>query len=222
MDGLRALGAVVRVPRILDHGRDFVLLEQLDLKRNGDWAALAQMLAILHRQTGPRFGWQRDNWIGGSPQPNGWLESWPEFFAVRRLGAQRELARRHGLPAALLDALAAVIEGVPRLLAGHRPAPSLLHGDLWSGNWLAAEEGPVLIDPAVYFGDRECDLAMTRLFGGFGAAFYSAYEAAWPLPAGATRRVELYNLYHVVNHANLFGGGYLAQAEALARRCLAQ
>jgi fructosamine-3-kinase len=112
---------------------------------------------------------------------------------------------------------------VPVLLAGHRPAASLLHGDLWGGNWLAALSGePVLIDPAVYYGDRETDLAMTRLFGGFGERFYQAYQAAAPLAPAAQRRAELYNLYHVLNHANLFGGGYARQARAIIERLLAQ
>jgi fructosamine-3-kinase len=101
--------------------------------------------------------------------------------------------------------------------------PSLLHGDLWGGNWAADESGqPVVFDPAVYFGDREADLAMTRLFGGFSRAFYEAYESAWPLAAGATLRFDLYNLYHVLNHLNLFGGGYRPQAEALIDRLLAE
>jgi fructosamine-3-kinase len=109
------------------------------------------------------------------------------------------------------------------LFRGHRPLPSLLHGDLWGGNWAADESGnPVVFDPAVYFGDREADLAMTRLFGGFGRAFYDAYESAWPLEAGAELRFDLYNLYHVLNHLNLFGGGYRAQAEALIDRLLAE
>ncbi len=108
-----------------------------------------------------------------------------------------------------------------RLLAGHRPAASLLHGDLWGGNWLASSGGePVLFDPAVYYGDRETDLAMTRLFGGFGEAFYRAYEAAAPLPPGWPERCELYNLYHVLNHANLFGSAYVRQARSVIERLL--
>src|SRR5690606_25048636 len=108
---------------------------------------------------------------------------------------------------------------IEQLLDGHAPAPSLLHGDLWGGNWGATPDGvPYVYDPASYYGDREADIAMTRLFGGVGPEFYRAYEREWPLPGGAERRAELYNLYHVLNHFNLFGGGYAAQAESLLRR----
>ena len=207
VDGLRALGAVVRVPRILDHGPDFLLLEQLDLKRNGDWAALAQMLATLHRQTGPRFGWHCDNWIGGTPQINHWHDDWATFFFECRMRPQLELAAKNGYR----------IEFSSTLLQDHKPSPSLLHGDLWSGNAGFIDEGPVLFDPAVYYGDREADLAMTELFGGFPARFYEAYDEAFPLPDGYETRKHLYNLYHLLNHLNLFGSGYLAQVKATLR-----
>jgi fructosamine-3-kinase len=187
----------VRVPGILDHGPDFILLEQLELRRDGDWAALARMLAKLHRTTGPRFGWHRDNWIGRSPQVNAWHDDWADFFVECRLRPQ---ASKAGI------ALPAF-----KLLKNHRPQPSLLHGDLWSGNAGFIEEGPVLFDPAVYYGDREADLAMTELFGGFPARFYDAYNEAFPLPDGYEARKHLYNLYHLLNHLNIFGEGYLAQ-----------
>ncbi|MDE2052748.1 MAG: fructosamine kinase family protein, partial [Gammaproteobacteria bacterium] len=118
---------------------------------------------------------------------------------------------------------ARLLESVDALLAGHRPRASLLHGDLWAGNWLAdSQDEPVIFDPAAYYGDREADLAMTRLFGGFGRAFYDAYQDAAPLPAGHVVRAELYNLYHVLNHANLFGGGYARQARVSIERLLAE
>ena len=199
-DGLQALGAVVRVPRILDRGPDFILLEQLDLKRNGDWTALARMLATLHRQTGPRFGWHRDNSIGATPQINTWCDDWAEFWHERRMRPQLELARRNGFQ--LPD---------PPRLQGHNPQPALLHGDLWSGNAGFIDEGPVIFDPAVYYGDREADLAMTELFGGFPAPFYGAYNEVFPLPDGYETRKHFYNLYHLLNHLNIFGAGYLAQ-----------
>ena len=199
-DGLQALGAVVRVPRILDRGPDFILLEQLDLKRNGDWTALARMLATLHRQTGPRFGWHRDNFIGATPQINTWCDDWAEFWHERRMRPQLELARRNGFQ--LPD---------PPRLQGHNPQPALLHGDLWSGNAGFIDEGPVIFDPAVYYGDREADLAMTELFGGFPAPFYGAYNEVFPLPDGYETRKHFYNLYHLLNHLNIFGAGYLAQ-----------
>jgi fructosamine-3-kinase len=182
---------------------------------------LGEQLAAQHRCTARRFGLDRDNHIGRTPQQNGWMDSWPEFFRERRLRPQLVLAVENGLsglevPGQLL------MEAMPALLT-HAPPPSLLHGDLWGGNWLADAGGaPVIFDPAVYHGDREADLAMTRLFGGFGPDFYAAYEEAWPLPTGKAVRTHLYNLYHVLNHANLFGGGYVQQALATMERLLAQ
>ena len=204
MDGLKALGAVVRVPRILDHGTDFLVLEQLDLRRSGDWAALAQMLAKLHRTSGPRFGWHRDNWIGATPQLNDWRDDWATFFLECRIEPQLALARRNGF---------SIPFPKENLLEGHKPSPSLLHGDLWSGNAGFIDEGPVIFDPAVYYGDREADIAMTELFGGFPARFYAAYSEAYPLPDGYEARKHLYNLYHLLNHLNIFGAGYLAQVQ---------
>ena len=198
---MRALAPHVRVPRVLDHGADFILLEELDLQRDGDWAALGRMLARLHRQTGPRYGWHRDNFIGRSPQANGWCDDWSEFWWTRRLQPQLQ---RAGLDAGFLK----------DVLKDHRPAPSLLHGDLWSGNAGFIDAGPVIFDPAVYYGDRETDLAMTELFGGFAREFYRAYHQELPLDDGYLWRKHLYNLYHLLNHLNLFGGGYRAQVEA--------
>ena len=203
VDGLRALGAVVRVPRILEHGADFILLEQLDLKRSGDWSALARMLAALHRTTGPRFGWHRDNWIGGTPQINTWHDDWATFFLECRMRPQLELARKNGYSISFSSSL----------LNNHKPRPSLLHGDLWDGNAGFIEEGPVIFDPAAYYGDREADIAMTELFGGFPGEFYAAYRKAYPLDEGYERRKNLYNLYHLLNHLNIFGAGYLAQVQ---------
>ena len=213
-DGLEALRPHVRVPRVLAHGvkdgRAFIELEYLDLGRGGDYATLGRMLASLHRQTGPRFGWHRDNYIGRSPQLNAWRDDWGEFFRECRLRPQFE---RAGLKAEFFEPL----------LKNHLPQPSLLHGDLWSGNAGFTPEGPVIFDPAVYYGDREADLAMTELFGGFPPEFYDAYHAAHPLDRGYEKRKHLYNLYHLLNHLNLFGSGYLGQVEAtlsLLRRAL--
>ena len=210
-DGLAALRAAgCTAPEPLSHGAagasSFLLMEFLELKSRGDFAALGRMLAALHGRQGERFGWARDNYIGSTPQQNGTHESWAEFWREQRLGPQLALARRNGYeldppPVGLLDS--------------HRPQPSLLHGDLWSGNaGFLAGGAPVLFDPAVYYGDREADLAMTELFGGFPREFYSAYG---PLPAGYETRKHLYNLYHLLNHLNLFGGGYLGQVKATLR-----
>ena len=203
-NGLDALRPYIRVPRVLERGlksgKAFILLEHLDLKRSGDHAAMGRMLAALHRQTGPRFGWQRDNYIGLAPQLNGWRDDWAEFFRECRLRPQ---AAKAGIELPSL-----------RLLENHYPQPSLLHGDLWSGNAGFIAEGPVVFDPAVYYGDREADLAMTELFGGFPREFYTAYDHAYPLEPGYERRKHLYNLYHLLNHLNLFGAGYLGQVKA--------
>ena len=219
----------VRVPRVLASGPAercaFLALEWIETGVAGPEceARLGRELAALHAVTAPRFGWVRDNTIGRTPQVNAASEDWAEFFRERRLRPQLEMAAAHGfaeLPAAAGERL---LESVQGLLGAHRPAASLLHGDLWGGNWLASASGePVLIDPAVYYGDRETDLAMTRLFGGFGEAFYQAYQAAAPSAPGWQVRAELYNLYHVLNHANLFGGGYARQARAMIERLLAQ
>lgn len=227
-DGLERLRAAqaVRVPRVRAQGATprfaFLALEWIE---RGTGAAcerlLGERLAAQHRVTRAGFGLERDNHIGRTPQANGWKASWPEFFAERRLRPQLRWAVHKGMEE-LEGPGERLLEGLPALLP-HAPDASLLHGDLWGGNWLCDRSGePVIFDPAVYYGDREADLAMTRLFGGFGREFYAAYEASWPLPPGSRTRVDLYNLYHVLNHANLFGGGYARQARDLIDRLLTQ
>jgi fructosamine-3-kinase len=229
-EGLRELAgaSVLRVPEVLGFGsvpgQAFLALEWIELGAGSarTEALLGERLARLHRARAPRFGWHRDNTIGSTPQHNDWSDDWPRFHADRRLGFQLELAARQGHGGRLFDRGRLLCERLGEFFDGYRPRPSLLHGDLWGGNWAADAAGePVIFDPAVYYGDREADLAMTRLFGGFGPAFYRAYEAEWPLDPGAPQRVALYNLYHVLNHLNLFGGGYGAQAEAMIERLLA-
>jgi protein-ribulosamine 3-kinase len=230
-EGLRELASAraVRIPEVFACGmRDdeaFLEIERIEATSPtaASEALLGTQLAAQHRVTKPSFGWHRDNTIGLSPQHNGWMDDWIAFYRERRLGFQLELAREHGFASLLQDRGERLCEALPALLSGHRPQPSLLHGDLWGGNWLTGEGGvPFLFDPAVYYGDREADLAMTHLFGGFGASFYRAYEAAWPLEAGHEVRRELYNLYHVLNHANLFGGSYARQARDMIDRLLAE
>ena len=182
---------------------------------------LGAALAEQHRVTAARFGWHRDNTIGATPQRNTQRSSWTEFLRRDRLGFQLDLAAGRGLPRRELEGGLRVLERLERFFPQGEPAPSLLHGDLWSGNWGADAAGtPYVFDPAVYYGDREADLAMTRLFGGFGEAFYAAYEEAWPLTDGWEERVDLYNLYHLLNHFNLFGSGYLGQVAASIARVL--
>jgi protein-ribulosamine 3-kinase len=212
-DGLAALRAAgMRAPEPISHGvagaRAYLVLEHLDLGGRKDFAALGRMLAASHRRRAPRFGWRRDNYIGATPQVNGWCDDWEEFWVERRLRPQVALALRNGFKIDLPPI---------SVLKGHEPPPSLLHGDLWGGNAGFTAEGPVVFDPAVYYGDREADLAMTELFGGYPREFYEAYGEAWPLDEGYERRKPMYNLYHLLNHLNLFGAGYLAQVEAALR-----
>ena len=227
-DGLAALAAAgARVPAPLCQGQAgqeaFLVLEHLELRANGDYAALGRSLARVHSVHGETFGWHRDNYIGRTPQLNRCSPSWSDFWREARLGPQLDLARKNGFGKSLLRKGEQLAEAVPGLLSEHAPAASLLHGDLWSGNaGFLADGAPVLFDPAVYWGDREADLAMTELFGGFPQDFYSAYAEAAPLARGYAVRKTLYNLYHVLNHANLFGGGYAAQAEQMIERLLAE
>ncbi len=223
VDGLAALAATgtVRVPEVIGRGEHagtaWLALEPLALRGGNARAAsrLGAALASLHRVTDHTHGWHCDNTLGTTPQHNAPLADWPAFWAQRRLAPQLELAAHHGAPVDLLDAGRRLLDRLDALL-DHSPPPSLLHGDLWGGNWGALPDGtPAIFDPAVYRGDREADLAMTRLFGGFGSAFDEAYMRAWPLPAGWERRLPVYQLYHVLNHFNLFGGGYAAHARRL-------
>jgi protein-ribulosamine 3-kinase len=222
-----ARARTVRVPRPLCHGASgeasWIVLEHLELVPPGGeaWSALGRNLARLHRVSADRHGWHRDNTIGATPQVNTPDADWTVFWRERRLGYQLALARAGGR-GRLADRGGRLMEKLPALLGGHRPAPSLLHGDLWSGNAAMTAKGePVIYDPAVYYGDRETDLAMTGLFGGFPRAFYEAYREDYPLAAGHESREALYNLYHVLNHLNLFGGGYAAQAERMIEQLLA-
>jgi len=180
------------------------------------------LLAQLHRISVPQFGWTRENWIGTTPQANAWTDGWVDFWREQRLGLQLRLAADNGYGGALQRDGEILLENLPAFFADYHPVPSLLHGDLWGGNHAYLRDGtPVIFDPAVYFGDRECDLAMSELFGGFAPAFHAAYREAWPLDAGYSARKTLYNLYHILNHANLFGGGYAAQAARMTAQLLA-
>jgi protein-ribulosamine 3-kinase len=230
-DGLRALAATgaVRVPRVIGVGTTgrnaFLALEWIELSNGGARTdtLLGEQLAEMHRSSAKGFGWHRDNTIGSTPQHNDRSSDWPRFFARQRLDFQLKLAEQNGAGRRLVERGRLLSEQVEAILGGRQALPSLLHGDLWCGNRSADASGsPVVFDPAPYYGDREVDLAMTRLFGGFRSEFYAAYESAWPLDAGAESRATLYNLYHVLNHLNLFGGGYGAQAQAMIDALLSQ
>lgn len=229
-DGLARLAqaAALRVPRFHGIGANdseaWIELERLDLHPAdaASDARMGQALARLHAVTAPAFGLERDNAIGASRQPNAQSDDWIAFWRDRRLAFQLDLAGKNGYSGRLQDRGRRLLDAVPAFFERHRPRPSLLHGDLWGGNRAMLADGtPVIYDPAVYYGDREADLAMTRLFGGFGPRFYAAYDEAWPPDAGRAARQDLYNLYHVLNHLNLFGGGYLAQAESTIECLLA-
>lgn len=220
---LQQAGAI-RVPQVFAVGVGangaYIEMERLDLERGGerDAAVLGEQLAALHRHSADLHGWHRDNTIGPTPQHNPATANWIDFFREHRLQFQLKLAARNGHAGELQELGEKLSERLEGLFEAYQPAPSLLHGDLWAGNWGMADGVPVIFDPAVYYGDRETDIAMTQLFGGFGAAFYREYERAWPLAAGSARRLELYKLYHVLNHLNLFGVGYLDQALEILRR----
>ncbi len=229
--GLRALSQAgcIRVPSVIAVADDFLALEAIRTAARGPgfFEDFGRQLARLHRHSAPCFGFDGDNFIGATPQPNPRVPAgpgvWATWYWEHRLLFQLRLAERSGRASrSLCRTMAALEAHVPALLAGTDEPPSLLHGDLWAGNYLVDDRGaPVLIDPAVHWGHREAELGMTLLFGGFGPGFYAAYEREWPLPRGWRQRVPLYQLYHLLNHLNLFGGGYAHQAEDAAQSCLA-
>lgn len=225
MDGLQRLQAAgeLRVPachgvHAID-GREYLCLEYLQLGPldAAAAAAMGRALAVQHRHTADLHGLEQDNFIGLGRQPNSRSSDWTTFFREQRL-----LPLLDKLDAGWIDRGYELAARLEELLHDHAPAASLLHGDLWGGNVAALPGGqPVVFDPAVHFGDRECDLAMSKLFGGFPPAFRQAYEQEWPLPEGWQQREPLYQLYHLLNHARLFGGGYLAQSGECINRLLA-
>lgn len=228
--GLQALAqvAAIYVPDVIcvgEAGQSYLVLQNLNLTHGNTLSAsqLGEQLAALHKSSlnGTNFGWERDNTIGSTPQINSPGNSWIDFWREQRLGFQLALAKENGASRRLLAKGETLQSGLDALFRGYMPEASLLHGDLWSGNFGYLQNGkPVLFDPAVYYGDREADIAMTELFGGFPAEFYAAYNETWPLRADYSKRKTLYNLYHILNHFNLFGGGYEAQAERMIDQLL--
>lgn len=202
----------------------FIIMQRLQLGRGNPaaWQSAGRQLATLHRRTAESFGWTRANTIGATPQSNNWQADWVDFWREQRLGFQLREAARNGYTGTLQRHGDKLLSRFPSLI-DHAPSPSLLHGDLWSGNLAFTDDNqPAVYDPAVYFGDREADLAMTELFGGFSADFYASYRTEWPIDPGYAVRKTLYNLYHILNHLNLFGGGYGAQAEQMMQRLLTE
>ena len=228
VEGLRALAAWAKPPLQLPQplalnaldGQAVLVLSWLDLKAGGGssagWRQLGESLARLHRASASRnggrgYGLEHDNFIGLSPQRNGWQSDWAGFFRSARLEPQLCWAAAAGQE---LQGAARLLELLPQWLNGHGAEPVLVHGDLWSGNAALLRGGDgALFDPACHWADREVDLAMAQLFGGFPPAFFAGYAAHWSLPPGAGERQRIYNLYHLLNHANLFGGGYWQQAQ---------
>jgi len=230
-EGLRALeqAKAIRVPKPICYGETdqhaYLVMEFISFSpaSSAGSAQMGEQLAALHQTSslGQGHGWHRDNTIGMTPQRNNWCDDWVEFFRHQRLGYQLDLASTKGASRQLLEKGQFLLKNVDFYFESYQPQTSLLHGDLWSGNAGFDENGkPVIYDPATYYGDRETDIAMTELFGGFSHDFYSAYERIWPLDSGYSRRRELYNLYHILNHFNMFGSGYAAQAENIIKKLL--
>ncbi len=219
----------VRVPQPVCAGSTgdiaYLVMEYIPLGGSQRQAAgrLGHELAALHSTTSDAFGWYRDNTIGSTPQVNRVNRDWPEFWRTRRIGYQLSVAAENGYGGRLQRQGERLLADLSAFFSDHYPEPSLLHGDLWSGNHAVDDSGnPVIFDPATYYGDRETDLAMTELFGGFPPAFYHAYGETWPLDSGYPVRKTLYNLYHILNHLNLFGGGYRGQAEHMMDSLLSE
>ena len=229
-NGLRELATTkaLRVPKVLHVEDDLLILEfiQSGQQPGNFFEIFGRQFAALHRDSQPTIGFSEDDVIGATPQRNiaagEEAMDWAAFYWRHRLLFQFTLAEKNGLVSVDFQRAFHKLETrIPEILRGSEEPPALLHGDLWRGNFMVSEKGePVLIDPAVYYGHREADLAMTLLFGGFAPRFYAAYNEAWPLAAGWQERIDIYKLYHVLNHLNLFGGGYLGQAEGLVRKFL--
>ncbi len=222
--GLQELQQVceLRIPQVVCSGvtesQCFLVLEWLDLQSANSQAdqLLGEKLARLHAISQPHFGWRTDNFIGSTPQPNQQSDDWLSFFEKHRLGYQLQLAASNGASLQLLEKGELIRDNLPVFFSDYTPKSSLLHGDLWGGNYAMDGRGqPVIFDPACYYGDREADIAMTELFGGFGRSFFSAYQHTLKLDAGYSTRKKLYLLYHILNHFNLFGSGYAGQASSL-------
>jgi fructosamine-3-kinase len=218
----------IRVPNPVCAGiaekNAYLVMEYIDLaSRGADPTKLGQQFAAMHQTTSTQFGWEIENTIGSTPQINTYENNWIEFWRKHRLGFQLQLAARGGGGRHLQRKGDQLMDTFPDFFTDYQPKASLLHGDCWGGNCSGDRKGnPVIYDPAVYYGDHEADLAMTELFGGFGQTFYSAYAEVFPIDSGYSVRKILYNLYHILNHFNIFGGGYAMQAESMMDQLLAE
>ncbi len=225
--GLKEIAATntINVPLPICWGvtqnQSYLVLDWLDLIRCQNWLEMGRNLAKLHQQQKYlQYGWHINNTIGSTPQINTWCDNWADFFAENRIGYQLHLANRRG---GNFGDEKKIISAVKKIVANHHPQPSLLHGDLWSGNVaFTIDNQPVIFDPAFYIGDRETDIAMSEVFGGFPATFYQGYNQEWQLDEGYQQRKNLYNLYHILNHFNLFGFSYASQAASMIRQIFSQ
>lgn len=217
----------IKVPEPVATGiwghESYFIMSWIEFSGKPDGEMFGCQMAALHRVTHGQFGFDIDNTIGSTPQLNQWSSDWVDFWGKQRLGYQLDLAKSNGFGHRLYDLGLKLKDTMAQFYSHYQPLPSLLHGDLWSGNWAADEKGlPVIFDPASYYGDREADLAMMELFGHPGQNFFAAYNEHFPLDEGYSVRKNFYNLYHILNHANLFGSSYAIQAENMMESLLAE
>ena len=222
-----ASGKTIKVPKSVCFGEDpvqsYIVLDYLDMSGRADQRVLGEQLAAMHQITADQFGWEIDNTIGATHQPNDWTDNWLDFWSEQRLGFQLRLAEKNGYGGELQTLGEKLLLEMPKLFSGRAIKASMLHGDLWGGNVAGLQDGtPVIFDPALYYGDREADIAMTYVFGGFSPDFYASYQNAFPLDDGFAVRKTFYNIYHIINHLNLFGGGYHGQAIHMMEQVLSE
>jgi len=215
----------IKVPKPLFYGEfeehSYLILEFLELESSNktSLSKLGNSLALMHKITHSKFGWHLNNTIGATKQKNDFLDNWVDFFATHRLLSQIKLAKQNRADFRLIKRVNNLLDNLSSFLPS-KPMSSLLHGDLWGGNIARVGNVPVIYDVASYYGDRETDIAMSELFGGFGAEFYTAYYKVLPQNDGYQKRKTIYNLYHILNHYNLFGGGYDIQALSMVDEVL--
>ncbi len=217
----------LKVPQSVCFGENqtqsYIVLEYLDMAGRANQRLLGEQLAAMHQNTVEQFGWEINNTIGATFQSNDWMDNWLTFWSEKRLGFQLQLAAQNGYGGELQSLGEKLLVEMPKLFTGREIKASMLHGDLWGGNVAGLKDGtPVIFDPAFYYGDREADLAMTYVFGGFGPDFYASYQNAFPLDDGFAVRKTFYNIYHILNHLNLFGGGYHGQSIYMLEQVLSE
>lgn len=217
----------IRTPSPICYGSteaySYLVLEYIPMSGAINQNETGKLLARMHKVTHNKYGWENNNTIGSTPQYNQQHTQWPSFWKEQRLLYQLKLVHKKGYPDKDYEKGLKLADNLSLFFDTYHPLPSLLHGDLWGGNCATdSENNPVIFDPAVYYGDRETDIAMTELFGGFNGEFYSAYNSEFPLDKGYKTRKTLYNLYHILNHYNLFGESYASQATSMTEQLLSE